>query len=115
MNRFTIKKNQINIDLIQIKGKYFVYHLIKDNKVLYIGYSKNIYKRLKEHKYQKDFDTIVLIPVGSLIEARVLERADIFTIKPELNIFCMDKFMFPSDKVPIHLSDLLEASKILNR
>jgi hypothetical protein len=98
MNNINILKSEINVGLIKLKGKYFVYHLIKDNEVIYVGYSKNIYKRSKEHKYQKDFDILLLKPVDSLLKARILERADIFTLKPSGNKSGKNNFEFPSDK-----------------
>lgn len=42
----TIKANEINTSLIELKGMYFVYYLINEDKVIYVGCTKNIYARL---------------------------------------------------------------------
>ena len=93
MNKI-INWQDINKNLIELKGLYFVYYLIYENQatgkeiVIYIGSSKNIYKRLKEHKHRHHFQTIRLIRFNNEYDCKQFERNEIFRLKPELNSFC---------------------------
>ena len=54
---------------------YFVYILKnKDNKKLYIGYSANLERRLKQHKATRDLELIYYEAYQSGKEARDRER-----------------------------------------
>ena len=83
-----IKKQDINGKLAEFKGIYFVYLIFRNDKIVYIGSSKNFYKRLKEHKYQKSFDYIELIEQATMQDALDNERKLLFEHKPEENTFC---------------------------
>jgi len=90
-----IENNRINVDLIQYAGMYFVYSIYRNGEIVYIGSSKNIYKRFKEHKYQKDFEFIELIRCSDMREALTVEREMIFKHQPQENIFCKNNLRKP--------------------
>ena len=46
--------------LNELKGRYFVYLLLKNEDVIYVGRSFNLSCRLSWHKYRKDFDKVYL-------------------------------------------------------
>lgn len=52
--------SEITQKLNKVNGRYFVYLLINDNEVIYVGRSFNLFCRLSWHKYRKHFDKIYL-------------------------------------------------------
>ena len=46
--------------LNKLKGRYFVYLLLKNEDVIYVGRSFNLSCRLSWHKYRKDFNKVYL-------------------------------------------------------
>ena len=93
-----LTKDDINISLREFDGVWIVYYLIKNEKIIYVGSSKNIYKRLKQHKYQKSIDEIKLRFFDNEVEAKTFERIEIFSIRPELNKYCKNGFRNPEMK-----------------
>ena len=55
-----ISWSDITQKLNKVAGRYFVYLLIRDDEVIYVGRSFNLSCRLSWHKYRKDFNTIYL-------------------------------------------------------
>jgi len=80
-----LKPEEITSKLIELKGIYFVYYLLNAGEMVYIGCSKNIYKRFKEHKYQKQFDSIEMFSMPSQRQAKEKERGLISLHKPGQN------------------------------
>jgi len=78
--------DEINTSLIKLKGIYIVYMLCETRNIIYIGKSKNIYKRLKEHKYQKNFKYVVLIPCVNSEYAFYIEKLLISNLDNKFNI-----------------------------
>lgn len=116
----TIKRSEINVNLIELKGIYFVYYLIDNEKVIYVGSSHNIYKRLNGHKYQKQFNTIKLVSFDSARNCKRFERYEIQRLKPEHNTFAKDKFIEPQlksniGKYIIPIEDKIKLVSGLNR
>ena len=64
------------------KGIYFIYYLVDAGNIVYIGCSSNIYKRFKEHKYQKQFDTIEMFSMPDQRTAKNKEKQLIVKHKP---------------------------------
>lgn len=66
--------------------QYGVYFLVKADRVVYVGMSKDVHKRLNEHRAsRKDFDRVFVI-LCELIEARRLEALYIAKLNPPLNL-----------------------------
>jgi len=111
-----INKSDITIDLIQLKGMYFVYYLLDSVKPIYIGSSKNIYKRLKCHKFNKQFDRIKLVSFETEVNCKRFERYEIQRLKPELNITAKNKYIEPQMKgLNISIESKINLINILNR
>ena len=71
-----------------------VYFLIKNHEVIYVGQSKDIYRRISEHRTgtpkrkgpPKDFDTWEYFETESDEQKEVLEYFLIQLLKPKLNV-----------------------------
>ena len=66
--------------------KIGVYFLFKNDNLIYIGKSINIYRRLNDHIKDKYFDSYSFIKCNSDYEATDLEKRMIIELRPELNI-----------------------------
>jgi len=114
--KLTVKKSEINKELIVLNGVYFVYYVYDDKECIYIGSSKNIYKRFKAHKTNISFSHIVCMSFTSEIECKTFERIEIYNLKPVLNTF--DKKLFRIPEIKKHsfsISELINSHKTLNR
>lgn len=69
-----INWNEITQKLNKVKGRYFVYLLLKNEVVIYVGRSFNLSCRLSWHKYRKDFDTVYLAEYGTYYECCQAEK-----------------------------------------
>lgn len=76
-------KKSIN-NVVSDRGIYF---LIKDNKIVYVGQSVNIFKRIKNHKRTKDFDyyNYILLPEVSDNRLNDVEMKYIAAFSPKYN------------------------------
>ena len=84
-----------------------VYHLIKDNEVIYIGQSSNIKKRLYGHK-SKQYDSVEIFHCDTEEERRALEKEHIEKYRPDFNIT-----LNPDKKIqPASTSTILLPSKL---
>jgi excinuclease UvrABC nuclease subunit len=124
----TINKSMINVSLIELKGVYFVYYLLLSGSVVWIGSTRNVYKRLKEHKstpsyhnqqykFVMPFDSVKLVSFDSELNAKRFERYELNRIKPKYNIFGIDSFREPQLKSEPKLSinDKINIHSLLNR
>ena len=113
----TISKTDINSDLKIFDKIYFVYYLYYNDLCIYIGSSMNIYKRFKEHKYQKEFDYIKLRPFRTANQAKTFENIEINRLKPEFNTFNKESFKVPqlAKNVTFSIEDKKKFANILNR
>jgi len=75
----------ITVKLKELKGIYFVYSLIHNKEVVYVGCSRNIYKRFKAHRYHKPFDKIDMFSMATQKQAKIKERELIVKHMPRLN------------------------------
>jgi predicted GIY-YIG superfamily endonuclease len=78
-------RNEITNKLNQLNGFSFNYILGLENEIVYIGYSSRICMRLYQHKYDKDFDKVILIELTDKKSARLMEKNLIKQYKPKLN------------------------------
>ena len=60
-----------------------VYFLIYKDEIVYIGQSKNIYKRIFDHKIK--FDSIAIIKCKGVFALKELEREYLIKFKPKYN------------------------------
>lgn len=60
-----------------------IYFLIKDNEIVYIGQSTNIFARLSGHG-NKDFDSVTFVPCEKS-ELNIMESLYILAYRPKLN------------------------------
>lgn len=78
------------------KNKIGLYFLYQDNKLMYIGKSKDINKRLYQHSYsshvdlQGEYDVKIII-IGNEKDTELAERVYISMLKPPLNIEFKDE------------------------
>ena len=82
---YRLERNQITLDLMKVTGRHFVYVLEKNQKVIYVGRSSNLYSRLVSHKSKKDFDVIMLYEYNDKGQCRDCEYYGIKHYKPMLN------------------------------
>jgi hypothetical protein len=64
---------------------YFVYLLVKDGDIIYVGKTINVQDRMKDHTSNKDFDDIRIFACSTKQEQDVLENTCIFKYCPPLN------------------------------
>jgi len=66
-------------------GCAFIYRLMKDNEVVYVGQTKNIKTRMQQHtSSEKDFDLVQFYPCEVSSSTRI-ERDEILRFRPVLN------------------------------
>ena len=63
-----------------------VYFLIKDERIVYVGKSSDVYKRIGQHVKTKEFDRITVVECSETDVSR-LEAMYIDKFKPILNIY----------------------------
>ena len=86
LNEFKILKTDIIQKLNKARGRYFVYLLIKNDDVIYVGRSFNLFSRLSYHKYDKDFDAIYLCEYKTYLQCCFHEKQITKYYKPILNL-----------------------------
>jgi hypothetical protein len=64
---------------------YFVYLLVKEEKIIYVGKTINLQERMKDHAANKDFDDIQIYICCDKNEQDILENTCIFKYQPPLN------------------------------
>ena len=69
-----ISWSEITQKLNKVKGRYFVYLLLNNDKVIYVGRSFNLFCRLGWHKYRKDFKYIYLAEYETYAECCQAEK-----------------------------------------
>ena len=66
-------------------NRYFVYRLIKDNEIIYVGRTNSFIKRMQSHKLDKDFDKIEILTFDNPIDMQIAELYFISKYKTILN------------------------------
>jgi len=69
-----ISRAEITQKLNKVKGRYFVYLLLKNDEVIYVGRSFNLSCRLSWHKYRKDFNEVYLAEYETYAECCQAEK-----------------------------------------
>ena len=85
-----------------------IYFLIKNNEVVYVGQSVNVFNRIGQHRYVKDFDGFKYINCKKS-ELDILESIYIHFLNPKLNGFsgCSER-----TSAPIKFEELLKRIEI---
>jgi negative regulator of genetic competence, sporulation and motility len=96
---YRIERNQITLDLMKVTGRHFVYVLEKNQKVIYVGRSSNLYSRLVSHKSKKDFNVIMLYEYTDKGQCRDCEYFGIKHYKPMLNKIWVTKGLNKYDTI----------------
>ena len=73
-------------ELLSNSSKGFIYYLIKNNEVVYIGQTVSLEPRIAKHKRDKDFDEVRFVGVSAAVSLNDAEFSQIITHKPALNI-----------------------------
>lgn len=86
---YTIGKKEIS-ESQKLYGRFYVYFLLKDREVIYVGYTKSIYNRFLQHnansyECRKDYDSAILFEYKTLDEAKFYEKQYISLYKPKMN------------------------------
>ena len=73
-----------------------IYSLLKDNEIVYIGRSRNVYQRVLEHivEGKKDFDKAFAAGRGGEIYMDIMEVLLIAELHPKYNLLKIDKTLF---------------------
>lgn len=85
VNCVIIKHGDINVQLMRIVGRKFIYMLCMDNIICYIGRTRNLYDRLTHHKMYKEFAEVMLIEFTCDDRMAVIERRLVQMLQPVLN------------------------------
>lgn len=65
----------------------FVYFLVSDGKIVYVGQTADLDSRVEDHTNNKEFDSVVAIPVDGRFINKV-EKEFIQLLSPALNRMC---------------------------
>ena len=69
-----IRWEDITKPLEKVKARHFVYCLMKQDEVIYIGRTRNLYVRLSQHKYRFSFDEIYLTEYNNYDDCCIAEQ-----------------------------------------
>jgi hypothetical protein len=80
------KVDDFNIRWSECKGRFYVYFLMYEDKIIYIGHTRNLYQRIVCHKQCFEFDRFALIEYNTYDESLSEERSWIKYHQPIFNI-----------------------------
>jgi len=75
-----------NIRWSECKGRFYVYFIMYEDKIIYIGHTRNLYQRIVCHKQCFEFDRFALIEYNTYDESLSEERSWIKYHQPIFNI-----------------------------
>lgn len=82
--------NEKNIKYFDLSNDtYYIYFLLKDNQVVYIGQTNNIFNRIKGHQKNKEFNNVAYITTTK-DKANYLENYYIIKYEPFYNKLSTD-------------------------
>jgi len=105
-------KKTFTLDSIQDLRKAGIYLLYKNNALVYIGISKNVYVRILEHSFEdkKDFDSIEVINTKEDANYTITEIMEIFLInhyRPQYNKLVVDDMFTFFNSLPSIVKDIV--------
>jgi hypothetical protein len=78
--------NDFNLSWSKYRGRFFVYFLIYEDKIIYVGHTKNLYDPIVSHKQTFEFNRFGLIEYDTYEESLMEERDWIKYHQPTFNI-----------------------------
>lgn len=118
-NKIRYKEKQYYKQYQDEMNRYFVYRLIKNEEIIYVGRTKSFVKRMQSHKLNKEFDRVEILTFDNPIDMQISELYFISKYKPILNN--KDKHNKNSlslyeldilDWIEIDLTSVIQAKKI---
>jgi len=79
-----LSRKQINSRLRALEGRHFIYFLVHNKEIIYIGKSHNLYLRLLQHRTYKKFDYVYVLEFESCDVCK-MEKIIIQTFTPKYN------------------------------
>ena len=79
------KIGDFNIRWSEYKGRFFVYFLIYEDKIIYVGHTRSLYERIVCHKQSYEFDRFQLIEYNTYEESLLEEKSWIKYHQPKFN------------------------------
>lgn len=79
-----ITRNKHSVDVV-FENSFYVYFLIKEEEIVYVGATIDFVRRLHQHKKNKEFDSFNYIRCSSDEEMNKLELQYIMELKPIYN------------------------------
>ena len=107
-NKSLLRESEIVKQASKWGGVSGVYFLIKQDRIVYVGQSVNVFARIGTHQTDKDFDSIAWLPCDKGILDK-LESIYIHTLQPPLNGRLNNGYI----NAPLALDTLLTAHKQL--
>lgn len=83
-------------EYIPIKKSTYVYFLINDRRLIYIGQTDSLTGRINEHQKTKDFNKVYCIEVDSKYN-NTIEKINIYHHKPSINIVIDDELSITNE------------------
>ena len=82
-------------EIIDLQGRFIVYFLLKEDKIVYVGSSENFLQRLSLHitKKEKDFDSYSFIELPNRAEMLKTEAENIIYYNPYYNKVLTESFI----------------------
>lgn len=75
-----------NVSWMEYKGRFFVYFLVSNDEIIYVGRTRSLYERIVCHKQSYEFDKFQLIEYNTYEESLIEERDWIKYHQPRFNI-----------------------------
>lgn len=85
-----IDRSDINVRLLQLHRRSFVYILCDKSEIIYIGRTRDLYTRLTTHKMYRFFDEIILIEFNTE-DVNKYEKILIKLFSPTYNVMYLNK------------------------
>lgn len=114
LDKLTKIKHDYDKDLVE----YYVYILYKNNEIVYVGQTKQLFFRINNHSKTKDFDQFSYISCGSYQEMMDIETALILELQPKYNKRLGRDYISVNgfrDKIKEYAGDSYDSSMYINR
>lgn len=77
--------SDFNISWMDYKGRFFVYFLMDEDEIIYVGRTRSLYERIVCHKQSYEFNRFGLIEYNTYEESLIEERDWIKYHQPKFN------------------------------